>query len=265
MLESLPPAARTDLEVDRLGGTVVTDAGDHLVVRTPDNPGYHWGNFVQVTSGDSDDVERWLALFAEHFPTARHRAFGLARPSSCPEVWGSHGLAADDVEALTATRSPSPTPVPQGYTVRTLQEEDEWEQRLAAELAENAASGEHPANEYAEFMRQDHLVRRRLQAAGTARWIGAFTGDGALAASLGMVDLDGRARYQSVLTAPEHRRRGLARHLLAVAADWAVERGAAEIVIVAEADSDAGRLYRRAGFAPGPLSHGWYAPSWPVT
>ncbi len=67
-------------------------------------------------------------------------------------------------------------------------------------------------------------------------------------AELGIVRCLRTARYQDVSTDAEHRRRGLARHLLGVAARWAGERTCDRWVIVAAADSDAGRLYRRAGF-----------------
>lgn len=259
MFRQLPPSTRTDLQVDALSGSVVTDAGDHLVVRTPANPEYHWGNAVQVTSGDPDDAARWVAVFEAEFPQATHRAIGLPREPD-PTAWAGTGLEPDVVETLTATSTPSPTPVPTGFTVRPL-DDAAWEQRLAQELAENAATGEYPADEYATFMAGQVAARRRLVDEGRAHWVGAFTAQGELAASLGAVVLQGEpvtARYQSVLTAPAHRRRGLARHLLTVAAEWAWERGARELVIVADADSDAGRLYRAAGFTPGPRGHGMY-------
>jgi GNAT superfamily N-acetyltransferase len=85
---------------------------------------------------------------------------------------------------------------------------------------------------------------------GHLAWFGAFHGD-RLAAELGIVDCgEGVARYQSVVTAAEHRRRGLAGHLLGVAAQWAADRGARRWVIVADAGSDAARLYRSRGFEP---------------
>ncbi len=59
-------------------------------------------------------------------------------------------------------------------------------------------------------------------------------------------------RYQHVQThPPAYRRRGICSALLAHALDWAQARApqATPPVIVAEADSDAGRLYRRAGFS----------------
>jgi GNAT superfamily N-acetyltransferase len=69
-------------------------------------------------------------------------------------------------------------------------------------------------------------------------------------ADLGIVRCGTTARYQSVGTDLDHRRRGLASHLLGVAAAWAGERGCDRWVIVTEATNPAGRVYRRLGFAP---------------
>lgn len=259
MLAGLPPSTRTDLAVDILHGTQVEDHDDHLLVRTPDNPGYHWGNFVQVTTGDPDDVPRWLARFAESFPGARHRAFGLPRPPS-ERAWAGSGLRRDDVEALTSREAPRPTPIPDGYDVTPLTTDLDWGSRLVAEIAENDASGSHARAPYRDFATRQMAARRQAVRSGAARWFGTWGPDGELAASLGIViltDLEPvTARYQSVLTSRRHRRRGLARYLLSVAAAWATDEGAEELVIVADAGSAAGRLYARAGFAPGPVAYG---------
>ena len=58
------------------------------------------------------------------------------------------------------------------------------------------------------------------------------------------------ARYQSVETDQAHRRKGLASHLLGLAASWSKERGCDSWVIVTEATNAAGLVYRRAGFTP---------------
>lgn len=267
MLPSLPPSTATDLAIDQLAGTQVTDAGDHLVVRSPGRPGYHWGNFLQVTGGDVDDAHRWVRRFEAAFPGARHLAVGLPREPE-PAAWETFGLTGDVVESLTAERAPQSTDLPAGYHVAPLADEADWGQQVAAERAENEATGEFPPGEYAEFLRGQCAARRRLVDAGHGHWVGAWTAQGTLAASMGIVVLDARgatrrlARYQSVLTHPDHRRRGLARHLLAVAAQWAADRGAAQWVIVADDGSDAGRLYRAAGFTPGPPAYGYHAASW---
>ena len=64
----------------------------------------------------------------------------------------------------------------------------------------------------------------------------------------GIVDCGGTARYQNVGTAPEHRGKGVASHLIGVAATWAASHGCAQWVIVTEATNPAGRVYRNAGF-----------------
>jgi GNAT superfamily N-acetyltransferase len=53
-----------------------------------------------------------------------------------------------------------------------------------------------------------------------------------------------------VVTAEQHRRRGLASHLLGVAADWAHARACDRLVILADADGAPSRLYRSLGFSP---------------
>src|SRR5436305_1575138 len=58
---------------------VVERRDDHLVVRTPSNPAFYWGNFLIFDAPPAaGDAERWEAAFAAAFadePRVRHRAF----------------------------------------------------------------------------------------------------------------------------------------------------------------------------------------------
>ena len=65
----------TDLAVLRAGGSIVVEADDHLVVRTPSNPSYWWGNFVLVA--DPELAARGVDVFHREFPGARHLAIGV--------------------------------------------------------------------------------------------------------------------------------------------------------------------------------------------
>lgn len=150
-LRGLPLSSRTSLAIDALTGTDVQDRGDHLILRTPANPTYHWGNFVQVTTGDVDDVDRWLAVFADAFPSAPHRAIGLpTRPDA--ERWEPAGLRVEADESLTLAGTPARTPTPDGYRVRELRSDADWAARLGGELAENRATGEYPDAEHRVFL-----------------------------------------------------------------------------------------------------------------
>jgi GNAT superfamily N-acetyltransferase len=243
----LPLGWHTDLAVLRIHGSTVEERADHLVVRTPANPLYHWGNFVLVTDPSaSDDADRWIRGFEEEFPDAGHRAIGLVAEPSDPEVWSKYGLSLEGDDVLATDDCPAPTPTPQGYLVRQLEDSIGWDQSTGLRVAELPEDDRREA----EFERLRTEERIATSKSGKVAWFGAFHGD-RLAAELGIVDCGGGiARYQSVVTAAEHRRHGLAGHLLGVAAGWAADRGASRWVIVADAGSAASRLYQARGFAP---------------
>ena len=235
----LPLGWQTDLAVLRLAGSEIVEHADHLVVRTPANPTHHWGNFVLVTDpGAVDDADRWRDRFAAAFPEAQHLSIGLVGEPN-PEAWGDTELEANDV--LVADGELVARPLPAGYTVRQVTTAEDW-------AASTALNDEHYPGE-GEFARLRSEGRARMVAAGSLTWFGAFTVDeDRLVSELGIVRTAALARYQSVLTHRDHRRRGLTGHLLGVAADHAREHGPKTLVIVADADGDAGRLYRAAGF-----------------
>lgn len=102
---------------------------------------------------------------------------------------------------------------------------------------------------YAPYLARRNAGRRAQIAKGLGQWFGAFDGD-RIVASMGMFHDDRIARYQSVETRATHRKRGICSALLRHCALWALGRAPnADVVIVAEPDTDAGRLYRRMGFS----------------
>jgi GNAT superfamily N-acetyltransferase len=244
---ALPLGWHTDLAVLRLTGSTVEERQDHLRVRTPSNPLYYWGNFVLVTDpGQVDEPRRWLELFERELPDADHRAIGLVAQPHDLDAWRALDLELDHDDVLSTGHCPEPTDVPAGYLVKQLTDAIEWEQSTGLRIGELAPDNHRES----QFERNVTEARIAMSEGGQVAWFGAFQGD-RLVAELGIVDCgEGVARYQAVVTATEHRRRGLAGHLLGVAATWAAERGARTWVIVAEDGSDASRLYRRRGFEP---------------
>ena len=65
---------RTDLALLEISGSVLDDRGDHVVVRTPDNPTFWWGNFLMLAGppADAADARRWIGAFEAEFPAAPH-------------------------------------------------------------------------------------------------------------------------------------------------------------------------------------------------
>jgi predicted GNAT family acetyltransferase len=92
-------------------------------------------------------------------------------------------------------------------------------------------------------------AKRRMQEEGFGAWFGAFS-DGRMVSGLGVFgDGSGIARFQDVDTHPEHRGKGLAGTLVYRASQYALnEMGAHTLVIVAEPDGPAIRIYRSVGF-----------------
>ncbi len=236
------------------GISVVERHPDRLVVRTPGQPDFWSGNML-VLLGAPGDPEAEVARFHADFPEARHLSIAWDVPGLDPEPlrapWAALGAEVEVDVVLARDGPPPPVPVPTGYSLRELdpRSDRDWAESVGVALAVGIGEG-HEAASHLPYLRRRTEGRRRQAASGRLRWWGAFRGN-ELAAQMGLAEgvVDGRplARFQHVDTHPDHRRRGLCAALLAH-----VGRAARSptLVILAEPEGDAGRIYRRAGFAP---------------
>jgi hypothetical protein len=130
-MRELPLGWRTDLSILTMSGARVTDFEDYVLVESPGNPGYHWGNCILVTSGDlAGDPPRCLRTFQAHLPSADHIAIGLpAAPS--PDDWRPFGVQIESTESLMRHAPLPPGALPPEYDVRQLLNEDDWALRCA--------------------------------------------------------------------------------------------------------------------------------------
>jgi GNAT superfamily N-acetyltransferase len=248
-MRNLPPGWATDLAILEHTGSIVELNLDHLIVRSPQNPEFHWGNCLFVTDKNGvNDAPKWVDAFQSAFPDASWVAIGLARMPDDEAAWAAQGVDLELDEVLTTETLPRQTPLPEGYTVRRLSGED-WAQSVALSVAENDRTDEQDPAGFRRFAQLQAQARRALSDRDVGAFFGAFADD-RLVADLGIVGCGTSARYQSVGTDAEHRRRGLASHLLGVAARWAGERGCNRWVIVTESTNPAGRVYRSLGFEP---------------
>ncbi len=103
---------RTDLSLLLRTGSTLTDRGDHLVVRTDDNPTFWWGNYLLLGAALApEETADWVRRFGAEFPRARHRALGVDDPTLGGEdVPGFAGagfsVEVDTVMTATAVRPP---------------------------------------------------------------------------------------------------------------------------------------------------------------
>ncbi|MFC6285743.1 GNAT family N-acetyltransferase [Nocardioides sp. GCM10027113] len=244
-VESL--AWRTDLALLTLAGSTVEDHGNHLVVRTPDNPTFYWGNFLLLAEPPvAGAVDGWEDEFVREFPLAAHRAFGVdgaERTTADLKPLVDAGYEVDGSSVMTAQAvHPPPRPNTEAE-LRPLTSDDDWEQQVALALA---GEGEWITP---EFVVRRNEAQRALVEQGHGRWYGAFL-DGRLLSSLGLLEASpGLARFQEVKTHPDARGQGLCGTLVHHASRWALdELGATTLVMVADPDYLAIRIYRSVGF-----------------
>jgi ribosomal protein S18 acetylase RimI-like enzyme len=242
-------AFRTDLAMLEHSGSTVEDRGSHLVVRTPDNPVYWWGNFLLLGTAprDADEAREWLAAFEAEFPEARHRTFGVDRSSGVPEDLAPFvelGLTSDVSTVMAATSVHEPARPNTDATYRPLESDSDWQQQIEVTRAGEDEGYDLP------FVTAQAAAQRRLVDAGYGAWWGAFEGD-RLLASMGLFTASpGLARFQSVKTHPDARGRGLAGTLVHRVSRYGFdELDAKTLVMVADPDYLAIRIYRSVGFA----------------
>lgn len=241
---------RTDLMMLAMQGGEIADRGDHLVVRTPAQPTFHWGNFLLFADPPgADDADRWQDLFSTEFPDATHMTFGLDTiDGTTGDVGGflAAGITVDRSVVLTTHAVHQPPRPNTEARLRMLASEDDWAQAVELRMAidDTVADPGHRV-----FVERKTDAMRTLQEAGRGGWFGAFTDD-RMVAGLGVyTDGSGVARYQSVETHPAHRNRSLAGTLVHHAGRYArADLGVETLVIVADPDYVASRIYRSVGF-----------------
>jgi ribosomal protein S18 acetylase RimI-like enzyme len=242
---------RTDLALLQLGGSEIEDHGDHLVVRSPHNPTHYWGNFLLAKRPPApDEAEDWLNRFAEAFPDAWHVALGFDVTSGTQQdlaAFHAAGCETDASTVMTATAVHEPPRPNTDVGCRELSAEDDWSQLVDLELVSNDQEGD--GESHLRFVRARVRTGRQLSEAGHGAWFGAFLGR-RLVSSMGLMTASpGLARFQLVQTAPDVRGRGIAGTLVHHVSRYGFdELGASTLVMVADPDYLAIRIYRSVGF-----------------
>ncbi|WP_273805923.1 MULTISPECIES: GNAT family N-acetyltransferase [unclassified Pseudomonas] len=226
--------------------------GEHWVgIRTPDCPDYYFGNYLLLDQRPTaEQLVAWSADFEDLVGSPEplaHRAFvwpepqAEGPPADLPDGYDYLHLVSMRLPADAVRQAPA---LPDGLTIRRLEEATDWQQwcELQAEVT--------PGSEHPEAHRRylDYQARRyrSLCDGGLGDWWGVFAGD-ELLAYLGLYRFGRLGRFQAVTTRPDWRRRGLCQALLGTVLQRQRESVEA-FVIVAEDGHQAQRLYAKAGF-----------------
>ena len=243
---------RTDLIFPAFDGEII-DRGNYLVVKSPANPTFYWGNFLLFDHPPGEgDYAKWRQLFVDEIgspPEFEHQAFGwdtTGPEKGIIQPFLDHGFELEHGTVLTLHHTHLITKPVQGITFRALLTEEDWLQSVENQVICRDEIFSEAG--YRVFRMRQMQRYREMVVQGLGAWFGAFYGN-QLVTDLGIFCDRELGRYQSVQTHPDFRRRGIAGGLVNYAANYAFENLAVEtLVILAEAGSAADRLYQSLGF-----------------
>jgi RimJ/RimL family protein N-acetyltransferase len=257
---------RTDLVFARFDGQVL-DCGNHMLVRTPGNPTFWWGNFLLFQHAPGvGDLERWMALFDEQIaapqPASRHRAFGVdvRERLALPPDFAAAGFELNEATVLTLTPDQwraAAEPRPDGVLFGVL---DLPRDSAAVVDKQAAVDGERDEPVGHRLFAERQMARyAAMQAAGLGHWFGMVAEDDGRPVLAGSCSLfrdparaEGLGRFQYVSTHPAWRRRGLCTALVRAACRHGFEAmGLRTLVMVADPDDVAIGVYESVGFRRG--------------
>ena len=239
-------------------GARIDERDDCIVLRTPDNPTYYWGNCLILPAAPRDvQLAHWLQRFAQEIgslqPLSQHVAIGVDAATLADPLpsWRAAGIDEfDETAVLRLDRAglaaqPALREIPD-LVLRTLSLADELELTVEAQVRTRDESFE--PDGYRSYRRSAMRRMAAMQAAGTGHWFGALVGP-ELVADCGLVH-DGRiGRFQHVSTQAAWRRRGLCRALVHHVCRHAFDTlGLQRLVMCADPHDVAIGIYRSVGF-----------------
>ena len=241
----------TDLSILERGGSRIERRKGYWKISSPHNPTFYWGNFLLIDGSPSTlTLAEWQDYFVREFPTAAHFALGIDDPEggvaplfipeeSHLEVLASVVLTTSTIDLVDRRTS--------DIENRPLVSDADWQSSLEIDLVTRDAS--YLEAPYREYLADKVLTRRALCESGAGAWWGTFV-DGQLVSQAGIIDGgESVARYQTVGTHPEFRRRGFSSLTISAAGHYAANTfGSETLVIVADPDYHAIDLYQQLGF-----------------
>lgn len=244
-------AFKTDLFFHRFSG-VVLEYDDYLVVKTPTNPTYFWGNLLYFKNPPtSESFHLWKKIFDDQFKSMKvdHMTLAWDSPDGSLghlEDFIKDGFEVEKSTVMSAKAVVSPPKINDLLSIRPIETEAEWamvieNQVLARDLNFNEIA-------YRKFTARKIANYRMMIQENLGVWMGAFQGE-QLVGDLGLFVENGLARFQTVGTHPEFRRIGVCSTLIYKTCLMAQrDLGAIEFIMVADPLYHAAKIYETIGF-----------------
>lgn len=232
------------------GQSRLEELDDRFILRSPKEPDFWFGNCVMFKDAVVDP-EVQIARFKSDFPEARHVTLQWDIPdmerTEAFDAFENMGFEVDISDVLVLNGPLNRKAAPEGITIRPLSTDKDWDKATELQGLTGMEDRDH-GSDYLPYIKTRMEVCRAQCETRFATWLGAFAGD-ELAGDLGIYADERTARFQAVETRASYRRRGICAALVTAGVDWALGKYPdTKVVIVADPEANAGRIYRRCGF-----------------
>jgi RimJ/RimL family protein N-acetyltransferase len=255
ILHDLTLGWQTDLIFARFDG-IVTERPDCVVVRSPSNPLYYWGNCLLLPEPPRDaELAHWRQRFDDEIaalqPESAHVAIGFDAhaPHEPLLSWQDAGYEVFSTCALRLTPAQLRTParvLPAGIEFKVLDLPIGMD--AAVDLQCEVDEGQHNPASYREHRKRQMRRYQAMQDAGLGHWFSLRQGP-AMVADCGLFRSGTLGRFQMVGTHPGWRRRGLCAGLIHAVSRYAFDTmGLTELVMCADPHDVAIDIYESLGF-----------------
>lgn len=227
----------------------IKEKTEYFVVRSLRNPHFHWGNFLIFKQApQKNDLPKWEEYFCLEFPEFihQHRAFTWIHGEELPADCKITEYLIEKTVCLTTKDVQPVKQIHPDITIRKVQTEQEW-----LELEQKQAERIKPEDRdpsFLSFNKQKFKDYKAIVDKDLGDWFIADLG-GEWVGDLGLFHSEGMACYQNVTTYPGFEGLGIAHALVYGSAQYAIAHyPVKELVIVAEENSRAQKIYQNLGF-----------------
>lgn len=236
------------------GKGIIEDKGKYVLVKSPKNPRWHWGNFLIFKEAPAENsFQEWNTYFEDEFSdlNVEHRAFAWDNlEEGNVSEFIENGCSFEGVFTLATNEVNKTHKHNSDIVVKPIITDSEWEQ--AYELQVLCRDQIYSEEIYRQFKKPQMEEYRDLYLKGKGHWFGAFL-NGEIVGDLGIFhgNVSGKplGRFQNVGTHPNHRRKGICSTLVYEASMQALESYPIDnLVMIADSNYHAAEIYKSVGF-----------------
>ncbi|MFC1746414.1 GNAT family N-acetyltransferase [Candidatus Riflebacteria bacterium] len=229
----------------------VTERENYLVIKTPDQPGNFWGNFILFKNPPgAGDADTWMSIYRHEFKCKAPKFFAFKWDISRLNLekikpFLEKGFHIHHDLVLSVEKIKKPGHYNNLLQIKMIKTAKEWCQVVDVHLDEEWKRSPHSQK---EFMQKKVEVFRKFSREKLGCRFGAFKNN-KLVGELGIYCHKDVGRLNLIATHRNYRRQGVCQTLLYEAAKYAFDiMKLKHLVVIADRDYHAKKIYKTLGF-----------------